>query len=539
VYDSELDGGAVATIAPVGLAAEQIATMAPGSELAYLLEMVELVAADDFALVEVVAAWQRLAGWVAAGMVHAAAALAERPSMNPEWPASAGRVSEPNVAGEELAIRLGCSRRQARRLVRDGRAFEGALAWTGLALEQGEIDATKARILVDALVDQPLPLALDVQEAVLPGAPRRTPTQLAKDVARELIARDPGSAEERHQVGVDRRRVDRPKMLPDGMAGLWAVLPATGAARLDSALDGLARGARAVGDPRTLDQLRADLLMDLTTGEVEGSAAWVALAERHGDCDSDCDGGQGGAGADVGGADSAHGSVSPGTGAPRGAGFSPGPGDHGSRPGTFTPFAGTSRRTEIRVTVPLSTLLDLDDAPADLAGYGPITAEAARALARGGVWRRIVTDPLSGRALDVGRTRYRPPADLVTHVQVRDRTCARPGCSAPAESCDLDHTVEYHRDNGTTSADNLGPLCRRDHQVKTDAGFRLVQTEPGVFEWTTPAGHRYRMVPGEDAAHEKLPPVVGTFLHLPGVGHLPPVDLHLPMRPWRGDPPPF
>lgn len=44
-------------------------------------------------------------------------------------------------------------------------------------------------------------------------------------------------------------------------------------------------------------------------------------------------------------------------------------------------------RTEVRVTVALSTLLGLDDAPADLAGYGPITAEAARALARDGTWR--------------------------------------------------------------------------------------------------------------------------------------------------------
>ena len=156
------------------------------------------------------------------------------------------------------------------------------------------------------------------------------------------------------------------------------------------------------------------------------------------------------------------------------------------------------------VTVALSTLIGLDDHPADLAGYGPIDATAARALAEGGIWRRVVTDPLSGTVLDVGRTRYRPPAGLVEHVQTRDRTCARPGCSTPATACDLDHTIEYHappaarsaaravrdaRDTGdaglgTTSHDNLEPLCRRDHRLKTDGGYVLRQRDPGVFEWT-------------------------------------------------------
>lgn len=443
-----------ALIAPWGLAAEQIAAELPGADLAYLLDQADLERADDHSLVEVVAAWQRLVAWASAGAARAAAALAARPSMNPTWPRE---VSEPNVCGEELAMRLGCSRRQARLLVREGVAFQGALAPTGDALGRGEIDPAKARAIVGALDDAPVRLALAVQRAVLPGAACRTPSQLARDLSRALITRDPRGARARHQVAVRARRVDRPKTLPDGMAGLWAVLPATGAARLDSALDSLARGAQSAGDPRALDQLRADLLVGLTAGDVPGSVARVALG--------------------------------------------------GTSSGTeecWPPFPGTARRTEIRVTVPLSTLIGLDDGPAELAGYGPITAEAARALARGGTWRRLVTDPMSGRVLDVGRTRYRPPADLVEHVRARDGTCARPGCSATAESCDLDHTVEFHRDGGQTRHDSLGPLCRRDHLVKTDGGFRLQQVAPGVFAWLTPTGHRYRVVPGDDAPYERV-----------------------------------
>jgi hypothetical protein len=155
----------------------------------------------------------------------------------------------------------------------------------------------------------------------------------------------------------------------------------------------------------------------------------------------------------------------------------------------------------------MSTLLGLDEEPADLAGFGPVSAETARALAAGGVWRRLVTDPMSGAVLDVGRTRYRPTAAISDHVRARDRTCVQPACSAPAASCDLDHTREFHarrgRDPddeplGTTSAENLGPLCHRDHLVKTEGGFRLRQRAPGEFVWVTPTGHVYEVHPGVD-----------------------------------------
>ena len=163
-------------------------------------------------------------------------------------------------------------------------------------------------------------------------------------------------------------------------------------------------------------------------------------------------------------------------------------------------------RIQINVTVALSTLLGLDSRPAELDGYGPLSAEQARALAHGGVWRRLVTDPLSGAVLDVGRARYRPPADLANHVRARDGRCAEPGCATPAERCDLDHTEEFFADGalGETSAGNLGPLCHRANMLKTDGGFRLEQPEPGRFVWTTPTGLRYETQPGLDGAWRRI-----------------------------------
>lgn len=641
-----------------------LAQAVPDARLAAALTGLDVDGLGEFALVETVAAWSRIGSWVSAQMLRAAGVLGDRAGLNPRWPASAGRVSRPDVAGEELAMRLAISGQAGQRLVDLGRALSAELTWTGEELAAGRIDLDKAKVIAKGLDKSPMQTALAVQDAVLDAAPRRTPTELGKDVARALITVDPLEAADREERAVQGRRVCRPKELPDGMAGIWAVLSAVDAVRLDNDLDARARTLRAAGDPRTLDQLRADLLVN-TIEATELHDAPVSAALRAASSPSTDDGtsdshdaqsagapgpgpgpgdgagggawsmtvrmpqslraarrrvagrrvrgqvvGRGGAArrrpadgstaarrlrgrssdpsmsvagesaslpedarrSPAGGASpptrvggSPPGADPPGLletsntgpsgagptgppGATREAG-SPEPeslaaGDTGLPEGRVlpegtvlpdgaepsgdtgmpvdvessvvplpsTPAPGRARkraraaRTQILVTVPLTTLLGVDDTPGELAGYGPISAETARRLATEGTWRRVVTDPLSGAVLDVGRTRYRPPADLAEHVRVRDRQCARPGCSARAASCDLDHTIEFTRYDGTTAHTNLGPLCPRDHQIKTDGGFTVTQPSPGVFVWRTPTGHLYRIRPGDNGHYEHLRP---------------------------------
>lgn len=483
------------------------------------LDRVDLDRVEDATLVEVVAGWQRVVAYASAQAASAAGALAEREAMNPPWPKVAGRVAEPCVAGEELAMRLGWSRPMGRRLVRDGVAYRGALAWTGEALEAGAICPAKARVLVDALVDQPVGLALAVQEEVLGDAPGLTPTKLRDRVATELLRIDPGGARSREQVAFARRRVSQPRRLPDGMAGIWAVVGVTDAALIDQGIDALARAARDAGDPRTLDQLRADILVDLTLGRlsprevVSGSGAADTTGRSDGGCRADgtheagdtCGAGGTHEAGDTCRATSAGTPDISSSSTHEAAGACPPAVDLGALP----------RRAVINVTVPLSTLLGSSEAPGELAGYGPIHADTARALALGGPWRRIVTDPLSGAVLDVGRTRYRPPAALADHVRARDRTCVTPHCNTSAHACDLDHTIPYD-EGGPTAEHNLDPLCRRDHQLKTHAGFHLEQPAPGVFQLRTPTGQVFDVTPGSEDAPRRHPP-----------------------RPPWGDPPPF
>ena len=152
----------------------------------------------------------------------------------------------------------------------------------------------------------------------------------------------------------------------------------------------------------------------------------------------------------------------------------------------------------INVTVGLSTLIGQDDEPGWLDGYGPISAGYARQLAHDptGTWRRLVTDPVSGRLLDYGTTRYRPPRHLGDHVIGRDGECTFPFCSQGGRRSDIDHIVAYPR--GSTSADNLQPLHRRHHNAKTRAGWRAARDEStGSTRWVSPAGRHYRTTPPE------------------------------------------
>jgi hypothetical protein len=166
-------------------------------------------------------------------------------------------------------------------------------------------------------------------------------------------------------------------------------------------------------------------------------------------------------------------------------------------------------RPGIQVTVALSTLLGCDDLPAELAGYGAISAGVARRIAddRTGTWRRLVTDP-QGRLLDCGTRVYRPPHDLARHVVARDRQCTFPGCRRSAWRCDLDH-LERYPDGGTCAA-NLHPLCRRHHLAKHSDEWSPRRESDGATVWISRTGHEYRSEPppypvGLDPFHDPAP----------------------------------
>lgn len=177
-----------------------------------------------------------------------------------------------------------------------------------------------------------------------------------------------------------------------------------------------------------------------------------------------------------------------------------------------------SVRATVHVVVPVGTLIDAaadgsgeppaaQNAPAILAGYGPIdNVTAARLAARAPSFQRILTHPLTGTVLDVDRASYRVPADLKRWLAVRDGGCVFPGCARGPEQCDLDHTIAW-QDGGRTSADNLAHLCRHHHRLKHRTAWNIARADPArtsssrpdprrpSVAWTAPSGRHYEPDP--------------------------------------------
>ena len=148
------------------------------------------------------------------------------------------------------------------------------------------------------------------------------------------------------------------------------------------------------------------------------------------------------------------------------------------------------------------TLLGRSEQPGELFGYGPIDLETARKLAAGAPsFLRILTDPITGRRLTVGRDRYKVPADIRAAVILDDETCRFPGCTRSAARSDLDHTIDWAK-GGETSLANLTALCRRHHTLKHQTEWNVTPGKGRVLHWTSPSGAHHTTEP---AHHDPTP----------------------------------
>lgn len=166
-------------------------------------------------------------------------------------------------------------------------------------------------------------------------------------------------------------------------------------------------------------------------------------------------------------------------------------GPAGTGPGEAT-GASRARRDGVRIRVDLETLAGLADTPGELEGYGPVIAEVARQVAGAQIhqrWSFEVTDDDSGMVISTGTIRRRPTAAQQRQVAAESSTCVFPGCRMPAVDCDLDHRHDWSM-GGSTTVENLAPLCRHDHRIKHRLGWKYGRSSAG-HEWTTKLGHTY------------------------------------------------
>ena len=145
----------------------------------------------------------------------------------------------------------------------------------------------------------------------------------------------------------------------------------------------------------------------------------------------------------------------------------------------------------MNLVLALSTVLGLDEQPGEIPGHGFVPAAVARniALSAGSVWRRLVTDPVDGTALELSCGRYRPTAQMAEQVATLDAMCQSPGCTVPADRCDIDHERAWPQ--GETAVRNLRLRHRRHHNHKTRGTWRTESMDGGGTRWVTVSGREY------------------------------------------------
>ena len=545
---------------------------------------------DPDSLRELVAACTRLSAWAGWAQSLMAAALSRCLSRGGEEVSGVGGVSAAALmsqdearmsASSEITCRLGISRRRASDMIERGEALcQPDLSLAGGMFHAGLIDSAKFSLCGRRLDGVGSELCLQVQEQVLEQAAHRTHAQLARDLDKALAALDPEGVSRRRRRDTAGRHVTRPRPAGVGTSEMRMLLPTPDAYLLDAALEAVAASARAMGDGRTLSQLRADALVSMSLDLVRGrqheavrdrsepgrSAAQgyeSQLNSSHGDqvrasARDDQVHVPASDGSAYGGENRVPSVLDPARLLPDGVPVDALVASLSRLVSCTSPWwtpSGVGRvlfpsglQIHVDVTVPADTLARFQELEASqdhpvhcaqpaggtespvsaegtgtvrsagsarlpgvagnaeatgspvgavlsIGGYStPVPAVVAAALAAGGTWRRLVTDPVSGAVLDVGRRRYRPPAALADAVRTRDASCTHPGCEVPARRCDIDHIRPWSQ-GGTTSLDNLTLLCQAHHYLKHSPGWSLTRTADGGLVWRTPTGARYRRDP--------------------------------------------
>ena len=154
------------------------------------------------------------------------------------------------------------------------------------------------------------------------------------------------------------------------------------------------------------------------------------------------------------------------------------PGEKGGR------ASSTSVRPRVVVHAPLELLAGCsDDAVAEIAGVGPVSAEVVRRLSCDAHVDLAVEDP-EGSILSQGRARRDPTPVQRVEIDRRDKGCRFSGCNY-TEFTHVHH-IQHWADGGLTNLDNLVTLCDRHHRAVHELGWKVKGDANGVLTFIGP-----------------------------------------------------
>jgi hypothetical protein len=124
----------------------------------------------------------------------------------------------------------------------------------------------------------------------------------------------------------------------------------------------------------------------------------------------------------------------------------------------------------VQVIAAQASLDGSSENPGYMPGFGLVPAPLLRELAAAAQLKPVRLPPPSCEP------KYRPSAALARFVRCRDLTCRFPGCDAPAEVRDIDHTIPHPL--GPTDPSNLKLLCRFQFREITLRGWTVTVFTP-------------------------------------------------------------
>ncbi|MEV0245594.1 DUF222 domain-containing protein [Nocardia sp. NPDC050712] len=323
-------------------------------------------------------------------------------------------------AATEVAVALHADEATAAALIDIGLALEESLPATRKAFAAGRIDLAKVRVIVDSTRSLAQELVEVLEPRLIEAAGRTNPARLRQAARRWAARLDPHGAQRRREVRQEERDV-RIRAVQDSMAVFDGLLPAPDAQTVAMRLREMSLQVCAV-DPRTMPQRRSDALVALADGS-EHLRCGCGRGDR-------C-------------------------------------------PAQVAPRA--PRRPLIQIGIPADTLLGIQEAPAFLAGYGPIDAALARILAEHARFE-LVPEPSTEAVVAAA-------APSAREIRALDGMCRFPGCVLPAAECELPRRAKT----------GLAVLCSRHHRLKrlADTGkhpWDIWQADTDRLQWTSPNG---------------------------------------------------
>lgn len=319
----------------------------------------------------------------------------------------------------EIALALSLTENRASTLVSAAKAITTRLPRMLGLMDRGQLDLYRAMKVTDATVwlsDE----HAGIVDVILAG---RLPGKNANQVRKAATYAASKIDQEGNSQRCEQRRSERQLRLHHNAAGVSQLSVSNAPSEKVTAaymrVDNVARDLKAKGEARTLDQIRADVALDL-------------LLSGNG---------------------------------------------------------GEAERAEVFLYLDLATYLSLNNDPAELAGHGPIPAAVARQIVSGPdtTVRRIITDPLDGQVLELGKKHYQLTAGAEEFIRVRDRECRQPGCARPAQNCRIE-TTSPAKGESPQNGDDLVSYCSRHRLLKNRPSWRYEVQSDGTLWVTTPAG---------------------------------------------------